>query len=160
RTTNARGYRAGFRSLGLLKRHRRRCRSTRRLRVRLRRRHLSVRVHLIRSVVCISRLRRGLRPGIILVAALHQQGQQTDTVNGQDEKDRDLYTRTALVFLLHQGAQWIQRTFVIHFFKRSVVYFIEAFVLLSFLFAPGFSLKKPRSKLLFVFLPSLLGFAL
>jgi hypothetical protein len=37
---------------------------------------------------------------------LHEQGNQTDAVNGQDKKDRDLDAGTTLVSLLQSGALW------------------------------------------------------
>jgi hypothetical protein len=37
---------------------------------------------------------------------LHQQGQQTDAMDGEDEKYRDLYARAAFVFLFQEGTLW------------------------------------------------------
>ena len=68
-------------------------------------------------------------------------------MDGQYEEDRDLYAGTTLVFLLRSGAQWIQWILVVHFQMALLRLFIE--VLVQFVrFAPGFSLKKPRSKIL------------
>ena len=81
-----------------------------------------------------------------LPAALHEQGHQTDAVNGQDEEDRDLYAGTAFVFLLQSGALWNEWILVVHFQLALLRLFIE--VLVEFVrFAPGFCLKKPRSKI-------------
>jgi hypothetical protein len=74
-------------------------------------------------------------------------------VNGKDEEDRDLYAGTALVFLLQSGALWNDWILVVHFQMTLLRLSIE--VLVEFVrFAPGFSLKKPRSKI-FVLLASL-----
>jgi hypothetical protein len=74
-------------------------------------------------------------------------------VNGQDEKDGDLYSGMALAFLLQNGALWSEWTLVVHFQMALLRMSFE--VLVEFVrFAPGFCLKKPQSKI-FMFRVSL-----
>jgi hypothetical protein len=76
-----------------------------------------------------------------LSAALHEQGHQTDAVNGEDEEDRDLHAGTALVLLLQSGALWNEWVLVVHFQMALLRLSIEALV--EFVrFAPGLCLKK------------------
>jgi hypothetical protein len=81
-----------------------------------------------------------------LATALHEQGDKPDAVNGKDEKDRDLYACTAFVFLLQSGALWNEWILVIHFQMALLRLFIEVLVE-CVRFAPGFSLKRPRRKI-------------
>jgi hypothetical protein len=49
---------------------------------------------------------------------LHQQSEQTDTVDGEDEKYRDLHAGTTFVFLLQQRTLRDEWTLVIHIVGR------------------------------------------
>src|SRR5437667_9844199 len=48
----------------------------------------------------------GFCAGLVLAAALQKQSEQADAVNGEHEKDCDLYPGATLIFLLQKGAQW------------------------------------------------------
>ena len=61
-------------------------------------------------------------------AALHQQGQQADAVNGQDEKDGDLHAGAVFVFLLRNGALWQEWILVIHILIGAGRLFFEELV--------------------------------
>ena len=102
-----------------------------------------------------------------LPATLHQQGHQTDAVNGQHEEDRDLHAGTTLVFLLQSGALWNKWILIIHFQMALLRLFIEVLVDLRSLRSGVFPQKTPEAKFLCVslrftaahatVLPSILG---
>src|SRR5207302_6496851 len=54
----------------------------------------------------------------IALAALHQQGKQTDAVDGQDEKHRDFYAGTTFVLLFQKGTLREEWTLVVHIIWR------------------------------------------
>ena len=87
--------------------------------------------------VCVRRLFR-------LPATLHQQGHQTDAVNGQDEEDRDLYAGTTLVFLLQSGALWNEWILIVHFQMALLRLSIEVLVDFSSLRSGVFPQKTPK----------------
>lgn len=82
-----------------------------------------------------------------LSAALHEQGHQTDAMNGEDEKDGDLYAGTALVLLLQSGALLNEWVLVVHFQMALLRLLFEALV--EFVrFAPVLCLKKTPEQIL------------
>jgi hypothetical protein len=65
------------------------------------------------------RIGRPLRgAAFIAPAALHQQSQQTDAVDGEDEKHRDFYSGAAFVFLFQEGTLWDEWTLIVHVIWR------------------------------------------
>jgi hypothetical protein len=68
-------------------------------------------------------------------------------MNGKDEKDRDLHTGTALVFLLQSGALLNEWVLVVHFQMALLRLLFEALV--EFVrFAPVLCLKKTPEQIL------------
>ena len=59
------------------------------------------------------------------MAALHQQRQQTDTVNGQDEEDSEFDPRAASLFLIECCTLGNERTLIIHFNSDGWIALIE-----------------------------------
>ena len=53
---------------------------------------------------CVRRF--SLSGAVIAAAPLHQQGEQTNAVNGEDEENCDLHASAAFVFLLHKSSLW------------------------------------------------------